>query len=129
MAAFIAAQRDDYAIPYAVACRALQVSPAWFYKWRDGDASPRHARRAQLAVEVARIFAAHHGRYGSPRITAELRDAGWRVSENTVAKLMREQQLIARSSKRRRQTTRPGKGRWRAPDLIGRDFAADRLDL
>jgi transposase InsO family protein len=128
VAAFIAAQRDDYAIPYAVACRALQVSPAWFYKWRDGDASPRHARRAQLAVEVARIFAAHHGRYGSPRITAELRDAGWRVSENTVAKLMREQQLIARSSKRRRQTTRPGKGRWRAPDLIGRDFAADRLD-
>jgi transposase InsO family protein len=40
---------------------------------------------------VARLFAAHGSRYGSPRITADPRDAGWRVSENTVAALMREQ--------------------------------------
>ena len=124
MAGFIAAQRDEHQIPYATACRALRVSAAWFYKWRDGDASPQHARRVQLAAEVARLFAAHHGKYGSPRITADLREAGWRVSENTVAKLMREQGLAARRRKRHKSTTRQGKGRWRAPDLIGRDFAA-----
>jgi hypothetical protein len=33
------------------------------------------------------LFAHHRGRYGSPRITADLREAGWRVSENTVAKI------------------------------------------
>jgi transposase-like protein len=44
VAAFIAAQRAEHGIPYAVACRALGVSPAWFYKWRDGDSSPQHAR-------------------------------------------------------------------------------------
>ena len=91
MAAFIAAQRDEHRIPYATACRALGVSQAWFYKWRHGDASPRHARREQLAAEIARLFAAHRGTYGSPRITADLREAGWRVSENTVAAIMREQ--------------------------------------
>ncbi len=115
-------------MPYAAACRALQVSPAWFYKWRDGDASPQHARRVVLAAEIARLFAAHHGKYGSPRLSADLREAGWRVSENTVARFMREQGLVARRRKRRQSTTRRGKGRWRAPDLIGRDFPASTIN-
>ena len=126
MAAFIAAQRDEHGIPYATACRALQVSQAWFYKWRHGDASPQHARREQLAAEIARLFAAHRGSYGAPRITADLRAAGRRVSRKTVAKVMRERGLVARPKRRRRGTTRQGKGRWRAPDLIGRDFPASK---
>jgi transposase InsO family protein len=75
-----------------------------------------------------RLFARHEGKYGSPRITADLREAGWRVSHNTVAALMREQQLAARQKKRRRATTRPGKGRWRAPDLVRRDFPAQQIN-
>lgn len=128
MAAFIVAQRAEHDIPYATACRALQVSESWFYKWRDGDASPAHARREQLTVEIKRLFAKHRRRYGSPRITADLNDEGWRVSKNTVAAIMREQGLAARPKKRRKGTTRQGKGRWRAPDLIGRKFLAGRLN-
>ena len=128
MAGFITAQRAEHGIPHATACRALGVSPAWFYKWRDGDASPRRARRAQLTAEIRRLFAAHRGRYGSPRITADLREAGWRVSENTVAKIMAEQRLVARHQRKRRGGTRPGRGRWRAPDLIGRRFAARQVN-
>ena len=128
MAAFIAAQRDIHRVPAATACRALGVSPAWFYKWRHGDPSPQHARRAQLAVEVARLFAAHRGTHGAPRITADLREAGWQVSENTIAALMREQGLVARPKRRRKGTTRPGRSDRRAPDLIGRDFAAEALN-
>jgi hypothetical protein len=111
VAAFITAQRAQHRVPAATSCRALGVGPAWYYKWRDGDPSRRRARRAALAAQVARLFAAHHGRYGSPRITAELGAAGWRVSENTVAGLMREQGLRARPPRRRRHTTRPGRGR------------------
>ena len=125
MARFIAAQRDVHQIPHATACRALGVSPAWFYKWRHGDASPRHARREQLTTEIRRLFARHRGRYGSPRITADLREAGWRVSENTVAQIMRAQQLVARPGRRGKNTTRAGRGRWRAPDLIRRDFGSE----
>jgi putative transposase len=128
VAGFIAAQRAQHDIPHVTACRALAVSPAWFYKWRHGDPSPRHARREQLAVEVRRLFAKQRGTYGSPRITADLRDEGWRVSENTVAAIMRELGLAARRRRRRKQTTRQGRGRWRAPDLIGRDFGTDRLN-
>jgi putative transposase len=127
VAAFIVTQRAQHGVPVAAACRALSVSQAWFYKWCHGDPSPRRARRAQLATAIGQLFAAHHGRYGSPRITADLREAGWRVSENTLAQIMAERRLVARP-KRRRGTTRPGRGRWRAPDLIGRDFPAQRLN-
>ena len=128
MAALIAAQRDEHRVPHAVACRALGVSRSWFYKWKDGPLTPRAARRAALAAEVGRLFGAHRGTYGSPRITADLREAGWRVSENTVAAVMRELGLAARRKKKRGSTTRPGKGRWRAPDLVKRDFPANRLN-
>jgi putative transposase len=132
VAAFIAAQRERHRIPHAVACRALGVSQSWFYKWlrhaRAGTLPPRAARRARLAAEVRRLFDLHDGKRGSPMITADLRDAGWRVSENTVAKLMAAQHLAARPRRRRRSTTRPGRGRWRAPDLVKRQFPAARLN-
>jgi putative transposase len=128
VAALIAAQRDWCQIPHAVACRSLGVSRSWFYKWRSGWLPPQAERRERLKAEVARLFRLHEGKYGSPRLTADLRDAGWRVSENTVADLMREQHLVARRKKKRRSTTRPGKGRWRAPDLVRRDFPAKQLN-
>src|SRR5262249_17191384 len=52
----------------------------------------------------------------------------WTVSENTVAGLMREMGLAARRKKKRRGTTRPGRGRRRAPDLVGRKFAAPGIN-
>jgi len=128
VAALIAAQRDEHGVPAALACRALGVSRSWFYKHEDGVLTVRVARRAALAAEIGRLFAAHRGTYGSPRITADLREAGWRVSENTVAALMREQGLAARRKKKRKATTRPGKGRWRAPDLVRRDFPAQKIN-
>jgi hypothetical protein len=128
VAAFITSQRAEHRIPHAVACRSLGVSRSWFYKWRGGALPPRAARREQLKAEVARLFRRHEGKYGSPRIAADLRDAGWRVSVNTVAELLAEQGLAARRKKKRRSTTRPGHGRWRAPDLVRRDFAASTIN-
>jgi putative transposase len=132
VAAFIAAQRDRHRIPHGVSCQALGVSQSWFYKWlahaRAGTLPPRVARRERLAAEVRRLFEAYQGKRGSPVITADLRDAGWRVSENTVAKLMAGQGLAARPKRRRKSTTRPGRGRWRAPDLVKRKFPAARLN-
>jgi transposase InsO family protein len=129
VAGFITTQRAEHGIPHATSCRALSVSQAWYYKWACGDASSRRARREQLTVAVRRVFAAHHGRYGSPRVTADLREEGWQVSVNTVAQVMAECGLRARPPRRRRDTTRPGRGRWRAPDLVGRDFGAERVNI
>jgi transposase InsO family protein len=128
VAGFIASQREDHGIPHAVSCRALGVSQSWFYKWRSGELPPRAARRERLKAAIAALFAGRGGRDGSPRVTAALRAAGWRVSENTVAALMREQGLAARRKRRRKATTRPGKGRWRAPDRVRRKFAAGGIN-
>jgi putative transposase len=128
VAAFIAAQRAQHRIPHALSCRVLEVSESWFYQQKTARPGPQARRRDRLKAEVARLFALHEGKYGSPRITADLREDGWRVSENTIAGLMRELGLAARRKKKRRGTTRPGRGRWRAPDLVKRDFGAPALN-
>ena len=129
MAAFIAAQRDRHGVPHAVACRALGVSPSWFYKWRGGTLPPSAQRRERLDAEVAARFAARDGKDGAPRITSALREAGWRISGNTVAASMARQGLLARPGRRgRRGTTRKGKARWRAEDLVKRKFAAPAVN-
>jgi transposase InsO family protein len=85
--------------------------------------SPQGAHRKHRAA-----VAVHKGKYGSPRIYADFRDEGWSISVNTVAAIMREQGMVARPKRHRRHTTRPGKGRWRAPDLVKRKFAAQQLN-
>jgi putative transposase len=128
VAVLIAVQRDQHQIPHAVGCRALGVPRSWFCKHKNGELPPREARRQALAAEVRRLLRARRGTYGSPRIIAGLREASWKVSKNTVAEVMRELGLAARRKKKRRSTTRPGKGRWRAPDLVKRDFPAQKIN-
>jgi transposase InsO family protein len=128
VAAFVVSQRDVHGVPQAVSCRALGVSQSWFYKWKNGELPPRAARRERLKAEIRRLFGERQGKDGAPRIAAALREQGWRVSENTVAGLMRQMSLAARRKKRRKGSTRPGKGRWRAPDRVKRKFAADGIN-
>jgi putative transposase len=123
LAGFVAAQRVCHNVPHATSCRALQVSQAWFYKWVNGEVSLRRKRRAALAAAIDYEFTKQKWRYGSPRITAELREAGWTVSKNTVAELMREQNLVARPKRRRRGATKRDRSARKAPDLVGRDFS------
>jgi len=129
VAAFISSQRAEHGVPHATACRALGVSPSWFYKWHQRPPTPRQRRRADLDAAVRVVFEASAGTYGSPRVTAELKAAGWRVGQNTVAASMAAQQLVARPKRRRRCLTRADKTARRAPDLIGRDFSAAEPNL
>lgn len=123
VAAFISSQRTDHHVPHAVACRALGLSESWFYKWRARKPTARGRRRQELADAIRAVFDASGGTYGSPRVAQDLRSAGWRVSENTVAKRMAELGLAGRAPKRRRWLTRPGK-RPAAPDRVRRQFTA-----
>jgi hypothetical protein len=88
-------------VPHTLTCLLLGVSLSWFYKWRDRLPTPRQQRQADLDAAVAAMFDDAKGLHGSPRLHADLRAAGWVVSEKTVADSMRRQGLIARKVKRR----------------------------
>jgi transposase InsO family protein len=108
------------------------VSQSWFYKWRDRPATPRQQRRAELDAAVKASFedsGGTPGTYGSPRVFADLIEAGWKVSVNTVAASMARQGLQGRSPKRKRRSlTRPDKAAAPIPDLVKRDFTAEAVD-
>lgn len=124
VARFIADQRTKHRVPHAVSCRLLQVSESWFYKWLDRPATPRQRRQSEVDAEVARRFTASDATYGSPRIHRDLVEAGWTISENTVADSMRRQGLQGRKPKRRKGLTREDKAAPKFPDLLRRDFTA-----
>jgi transposase InsO family protein len=125
-AAFIAGQKTRHGVPYAVACRALGVSESWFFKWHDRPPTPAEQRRAEVDQAVAAAFEASKGTYGSPRIHAELRAGGWRISGKTVAKSMARQGMAGRVKKRRKGLTRPERP---FGDLVNRDFTATGPNL
>jgi putative transposase len=126
VARFIADQRTFYRVPHTLTCALLGVSTSWFYKWLDRTPTPTEQRRAQVDAAVADAFKKARGLHGSPRLHADLRDAGWTVSEKTVAESMRRQGLVARRIKRRNGLTRQDKTAPKFPDLLRRDFTAQR---
>src|SRR5688572_27171649 len=122
VASFVAAQRTDHGVPHVITCRAIGVSPSWFYKWRARRPTPRQQRRASLDAAGRHSFDAYGGRYGSPRVLADLVEAGWRVSKKGVEASMARQGLVARPTRRRgRFLTRPDKAAAPIPDLVKRD--------
>ena len=127
VAAFISSQRADHDVPVAVSCRALGVSPSWFYKWRDRPPTPRAERTEALTEAIWASFRDSGFVYGSPRVWLDLHEAGWRVSVNTVAAVMAEHGWAGRKPPRRRSLTRQGR-RPAAPDLVGRRFIATKPD-
>jgi transposase InsO family protein len=128
VAAFISSQRTEHGVPHAVTCRALQVSESWYYKWRERQLTARQQRRADLDEAIRAVFDASGATYGSPRVTLDLRAAGWQVGENTVARRMAALGLAGRAPKRWRSLTRQGK-RPVAPDRVRRQFTAPAPDV
>jgi transposase InsO family protein len=116
-------------VPVAAACGALGVSRSGYYDWRDRPASAAARRRADLAVQVRAVHDANRNVYGSPRVHAALVAGGEAVCRNTVARVMREHGIRAKT---RRpfvpRTTDAADGDPVAPNALGRDFAADRPD-
>ena len=88
------------AYPLALSCRVLRVSRAGYYAWLRRPPNPRQQRRDELAEKIARIHEAHRRVYGSPRVYQALKADGVAVCENTVAKIMREEGLRAKTRRR-----------------------------
>ncbi|MFF1257617.1 MULTISPECIES: IS3 family transposase [unclassified Streptomyces] len=110
-------------------CSVLGVARSSFYYWRRtaDDRAARQAADARLAVRIRAVHRESDGTYGAPRITAELREtSGETVNHKRVARIMQAFGIEGVRLRRRHRTTVPDPAAAKAPDLIGRDFTAQR---
>jgi putative transposase len=112
--------------PVGVICRVLRISRSGFYAWQRRRPSFRRRRQEELIDKIKTAYAQGRGLYGSPRVYRALLIDGQVVSRNTVAKLMRQERIRART--RRRFVPRTTDSRHHKPvanNLLARDFAAE----
>ena len=113
--------------PVRVMCDALSVSPSGFYAWRSQPESLRKIANRELLVDIRRVHAQHRGRYGAPRIHAELRAEGQTVCRKRVERVMRQHGIRAHAPCRYRVCTTDSKHSLPvAANLLDRNFTADR---
>ena len=94
---FMAAHRGEHRVEKMA--ENLGVTRSGFYAWRRRGRAARQAADEQLRELIEGIQEEVHYRYGSPRMTRELRRRGHRVGHNRVARLMRQGKLGARRRK------------------------------
>ena len=114
--------------PVQVMCELLGVSRGGYYAWAGRAESARAADDRTLAAEIRAAYEASRGRYGSPRVHAELRARGRRIGRKRVARLMRGMGLEARRRRRFRRTTDSRHAFPIAPNLLERNFTAEAPD-
>jgi putative transposase len=115
--------------PGRVMCDALGVSPSGFYPWRSRPESARKIANRALLSDIRRVHAEHRGRYGAPRIHAELRAEGQSVSRKRVERMMRRHGIRAHAPRRYRACTTDSKHSLPvAANLLDRNFAAEKPD-
>lgn len=102
----IARQQPRFAVRRL--CGLLGVSPSGYYAWSRRGASQRQQANQQLIAALAGLHQQLRGRYGSPRLYRELRGQGHACSENRVARLMRQQGIMAKRTIRFRTLTKAG---------------------
>ena len=117
--------RGEY--PVTLMCRVLQVTRSGYYAWREREPSLRAREEQRLRLEVRAIHRWAHGRYGSPRVHAELRARGECVSRKRVARLMRQDGLRGKKRRRFVVTTNSEHTYPVAPNVLDRKFSVDEV--
>jgi transposase InsO family protein len=120
---FIRTEKARHAV--RTLCRVLEVSRSGFYAWCSRAASKRAVEDRRLMAQIEAVFAEHRARYGSPRITRELRAKGVRVGRHRVRRLMRLGALRTRRRRRWVRTTDSRHAHPVAPNLLARQFTVE----
>jgi transposase InsO family protein len=102
MYAFIDSNRGCY--PVEIMARVLKISPRSYYDYKRGIYIVRKRKREELEQRIQIVYATAKGRYGSPRIAAEIKANGYTVSANTVSKYMKRMGLRSKLCCRYKRT-------------------------
>jgi putative transposase len=123
---FIAKHQGKY--PVWRICVLLGISRSGFYAWKKRKPSQREHKTQILLDHIRRIHNMYRKAYGSPRVYAQLKKQGITCNRKTVARLMRQDGLKGQRKYRRVITTNSKHSFPVAPNLLNREFQADRPD-
>ena len=121
---FVKRHQADF--PVTAMCRVLGLSPSEYYAWLHRPPSARSLVNAQLTEEIRRIHAWSRRSHGRPRMHAELRDEGHQVNHKRVGRLMKLAGIVGVTRRRKWRTTTRDPHARAAPDLVERNFKAER---
>jgi putative transposase len=107
-------------------CRWIDVSKSGYYEWRSRPQSPAAQRRELLKIKIKALFEANDETYGYRRIHAALVRGAEQASDELVRQLMRELGLVPCQPRPRRSLTAQDAAAGPIPDLVNRDFTADK---
>jgi len=125
--AFIRDHEDQF--PVELTCEVLEVSRSGYYAWKQRPPGTKEVRRVELVAQIRQAHQQSRATYGSPRVYQALQAQGVKCCENTVAKLMKQEEI--RSKARRRFTVQTTDSRHDHPvaeNLLNREFYPDRPD-
>ena len=127
MVDYIDRHRDEFGVESI--CRVLQVAPSTYYAVKRRQPSARALRDAVTMQVLMVLWVANRKVYGAHKLWKAARRAGHDLGRDQVARLMRQMAIEGISRQRRKVfTTRPDPDALRAPDLVNRNFTADRPD-
>jgi putative transposase len=110
-------------------CRVLAVSASGYHAWRKRSPSAHAIADERLLLTVRIAFRKSRRTYGAPRVHQDLREEGMRVGKKRVARLMRQDGLVARRRKRSVQTTDSAHAHPIAPNHLDRQFDVNGVQL
>jgi transposase InsO family protein len=108
--------------------RVLEVSRSGYYRWLKRKPSQHELDNQRLDAEIRQIYDGSKGRYGSPKITRELRDQGLRVGKNRGGRRMRKAGLRSKIRRKYRVTTDNKHHFAVSPNLLERNYTAQAPD-
>ncbi len=115
-------RRNHY--PVRMMCQLFKISRSGYYAWRVRPESQRARTDREITRVIRRLHAESKGVYGSPKMSAELKDEGYHCGRHKVARLMRLAGLRGCPKRRFKVTTTRDPSHPMAQDLIRQDFTA-----
>jgi transposase InsO family protein len=109
-------------------CRVLEVTRSWYYAQLKRGATKRQQEDQALLPSIKAVFENSDKTYGATRIVHGLRKQGCRVGKNRIWRLMRENDLKVKATRRFKITTNSDHKRNVAPNLVKQQFTAEVPD-
>ena len=119
---FIKEHRKQY--PLGLMCKVLKVSRSGCYNWLKRKLSTRALENQRILVIIMHYYNKSKGTYGLPRICAAIRREGYKVNKKRIARLMRINNIRAKTKKRFKVTTKQNIKAEASPNILKGNFSA-----